>query len=185
MPTPAATRPSARAIAPLVVLLLLAFGALPAAAIHIHLDTGEGEIDIEDDDVVIATGSREARISPRGELSVDGRRVRVTAKDRDDLIRYNVTMHWLEDRAVDLGLQGAGLAVAALGEALAAVLSGDEEGVERRVEARAERIKDDARELCLEVRRLERVQDRLAASVAAFRPFAVMELEADDCDVDD
>ena len=176
----------ARTAAPLLALLLTVVAAPASAAnIHISLETPGENITIDDDDVVIEVDAEEARISRDGDLTIDGKRQRVSARDRDDLIRYNATMHWLEDRAVDIGLQGAGLAVVAIGEAVAAALTGEEDGVERRVEVRAERLKDDVRELCAEMRRLEGVQDRLAARLRSFRPFAVMEMDADDCRVDD
>jgi hypothetical protein len=159
--------------------------ALPAAATtHISIDF-DHDVKMDGDHVVIAIeGDREARISPDGDLSVGGRRLQLAERDREDLIRYNVTMHWIQERAVELGVQGAGLAFTALGEAIAAIATGDGDSAERRVEARAERLKDGARELCVAMRRLERLQDGLARRISAFRPFAVIELEADDCRVD-
>jgi hypothetical protein len=168
-------------------VLLAAFSTAPAAAVSIHIDTDidGAEIEIEDDDVLVVVDGAEARISPAGELFVDGRRVRVGERDQRDLVRYNSGMHWVEDHAIDLGLQGAGLAVSALGEAFAAVLTGDEKRAERRIEARADQLENDARELCDELRRIERIQNRLAANVTHFRPFAILELDDDDCVVDE
>jgi hypothetical protein len=167
-----------------VAAAALCLMAAPVTATHISIDFDHA-VKMEDDHVVIAVeGDREARISPDGDLTIEGRRVKVAPRDRDDLIRYNVTMHWLEERAVELGVQGAGLAFSAIGEAIAAIATGDEDGAERRVEQRAERLKDGARELCIAMRRLERLQDGLASRIAAFRPYAVIELDADDCRVE-
>ena len=178
-------RPTAIPLAAAALLLALALPSPASAGIHIDADTGDGEIEIEGDEVFVEAAGGEARITPAGELFVDGRRVRVGERDQRDLVRYNEGMRHLEELAVDVGLQGAGLAVSALGEAFAAVLTGDEQRAERRIEARAGELEADALELCDELRRLERIQDRLAANVPAFRPFAVVEVEADDCTADD
>jgi hypothetical protein len=168
-----------------VFALFLLAAAVPAAAASISLDSGEGSIDLDGEDVVIDAEGDEARITPGGDLVVDGRRVRTDERERRDLVRYNELVHSIVDRALTVGVEGAGLAISAIGEALAAVVTGDEARAERRVEARAEDLKDEARELCTDVRRLERIQDRLAEALPAFQPFAVMEIDADDCDVDD
>lgn len=178
-------RPSAYLLAAAALLLALGVASPAAAGIRIDADTGDGEIEIDGDEVVVEAAGGEARITRRGELFVDGRRVRVGERDQRDLVRYNQGMRNLEDLAVDLGLQGAGLAFSAIGEAFAAALTGDEKRAERRIEARARELEDDALAFCDELRRLERIQDRLAANVPAFRPFAVVEVEADDCTADD
>ena len=185
MPHPAVNHPRRRLAAVLLGAALLPLAAVPAGAVHIEMDTGDADIEIEGRDVVIETAGREARITHDGRLLVDGRQVRVDAAQQRDLVRYNGSMHWIEDTAIDMGVQGAGLAAVAVAEALAAIVHRDEDRAERRVEARAEELKESARELCATVRRLETLQNRLAAGVPAFRPFAVLELEADDCDVDD
>jgi hypothetical protein len=188
-PTPTRTRPAPRRLppfaAPLLALLLLGLAAGPAgaASLHVSLDDSN-DITFAGGDVLIRTDGGEARISPDGDLFVDGRRVRVATRDREDLRSYNASMYWLKERAIDIGAQGVGLAAVALSEALVAIFTGDEKRVERRVEARADRLKDDARELCEEIRYLESLQHRLASRVAAFRPYAVIEIEANDCQVD-
>jgi hypothetical protein len=170
----------------LAVGALLALAATPAGAVHVSMSVGHDDIRVDGDDVLIrAEDDREARITPSGDLEVDGREIRLQEVDRRDLMRYNAAVHELEDQAIALGAQGAGLAFHAIGEAIAALASGDGGRAERRIEARAEDIKEDARELCRDMRRLERLQDRLAWRLAAFRPFAVIDLDDDDCRVDD
>jgi hypothetical protein len=166
--------------------MLFTAAGVPAVAGHISIDLGHHDLDVDGDEVVITSDDdREARVTRQGELLVEGRRVRLDETAQRDLIRYNVTMRWLEERAVEIGIQGAGLAFSALGEALAAVATGDGERAERRIEAKAERIEDEARALCVELRQLERIQNRVADRVPAFRPFAVIELDEDDCQVED
>ena len=168
----------------LFVATLLALAAAPAAAGHISVNL-EHDIEIEDEDVVVSADDSEAIVSPDGRLTVDGRRIALGERDRQALVLYNRTLRRVEDRAMEIGFQGAGLAVHAIAEAVVAITSGNERRAERRIEARAEDIKDNARELCNDVRTAEVLQEMVAERVPAFRPFAVIELDDDDCDVDD
>jgi hypothetical protein len=49
----------------------------------------------------------------------------------------------------------------------------------------AEDLKDNARRLCADVRAVEQLQDTIADRVDAFRPFAVIHLDDDDCQIED
>jgi hypothetical protein len=178
---------SARTLAaPLVAVALLAVGT-PAAAARIDFDFDSENIDLDDEDVIItADDGTRARISPSGTLTVRGRRVEVDDVSRRALRNYNEGIHFIVDQAVEIGLDSAGLAFTAMGEALAAIASGNGERAERRVERRAEPIKEKARALCSEVRALVLVQESIVSRVRAFRPYAVLEEDAgDDCEVDD
>jgi hypothetical protein len=187
-PVPQPVRPTPRAARLAgVVLALAAFASAPAtaASIHMDFDTDGGELRTDGEAVVIETDDGEARITPAGALAVDGRRVQVGERAQRDLVRYNALVHSLEDTAMEMGLEGVGLAAFAVAEAFGAVITGDENRAERRVEGRAEELKEAARELCDDMRRLERIQNRLASDLPAFRPFAVVELDGDDCVVED
>jgi len=172
---------------PLAVVCL--FAARPAAAAHIsiNLDDEDNGISVVDHDVVIDShdDDAEATVEPDGTLRVDGRRVRVAERDRQALVLYNQSIRRIEDRAVDIGIQGAGLAVHAVAEALVAVASGDPHRAEHRVRNHAENLKDNARRLCAEVRAVEQLQDTIADHVDEFRPFAVIHLDEDDCKIED
>jgi hypothetical protein len=171
-------------VAALIVAGLLALAAVPAAATHISMSF-DHDIEIEGDDIVINADGDEAVVSADGELTVDGRRISMGERDRQALLLYNQALRRVKERGMEIGLQGAGLAVHALAEAFVAVTTGDERRAERRIEARAEDIKDSARELCNDVRTAEVLQEMVAERVPAFRPYAVIELDEDDCDVDD
>jgi hypothetical protein len=169
-----------------LALAVVALGAASASAMHISISAGDDALDIQHDDVVIRGDDHtRARITPEGQLIVDGHRVRLSRGDRQAFAHYNAALHRIEDRAISLGLQGAGLAFSAIGEAVLAVASGDGHRAERRVEARADRMKDEARELCAEVRTVQRIQDALAATVPEFEPYAVLDMDDDDCRVED
>ena len=171
---------------PLAVISFLA--AAPAAATHIsiNLDDDNG-ISVVDHDVVIQSDDddAEATVEPDGTLRVDGRRVHLAERDRQALVLYNQSVRRIEDRAIDIGIQGAGLAVHAVAEAVVAVVTGEPHRAERRVRHHAEDLKDNARRLCADVRAVEQLQDTIADRVDAFRPFAVIHLDEDDCQVED
>jgi hypothetical protein len=179
---------SARTLAaPLLAVALLGAGTAPAAAAQFRFDFDDENIELDDEDVVItADDGTRARISPSGSLSIRGRRVELDEVSRRALRNYNEGIHFIVDQAVEIGLDSAGLAFTAMGEALAAIASGNGERAERRVERRAEPIKEKARALCSEVRALVLVQESIVSRVRAFRPYAVLDEDAgDDCEVDD
>ena len=169
---------------PLLLALLLVFAAAPAVASHIHISFDD-EVEIEGDDIVINTDDGEAVVTSDGRLTVEGRRVALGERDRQALVLYNQTLRRVEDRAVEMGMHGAGLAASALAAAVVAITTGDERRAERHIEEKAEDLKDAARQLCQDMRTVEALQDIVAERVAAFRPYAVIEIDADDCDVDD
>ncbi|HET9766343.1 MAG TPA: DUF2884 family protein [Thermoanaerobaculia bacterium] len=181
-PTLAAAIPFASAIA---FALLLA--AAPAAASHISIDLDDGDqLRIDDGDVIITDDDdREARVEPNGTLTVEGRRVRLAERDRQALVLYNQSIRRIEDQAIEVGVEGAGLAAHALTEALVGVATGEPHRAERRVRHHAEDLKDAARRLCNEVRFVQHLQDSIAARVDDFAPFTVIDLDDDDCQVDD
>jgi hypothetical protein len=177
-----------RARLPLLTAVLVLVAA-PLAATSIHFDFDGRRVGLDGDLAVItAEDGSKARISPAGELTVRGKKVRTDERERRFLRRYNESLHRIEDGALDVGLQGAGLAVSALAEVAVALASGDGKRAERRIEGKAERLEERARELCRDFELLLRLQDELADELPAFRPYAVLAGDGDgdvDCRVDD
>lgn len=169
--------------APLFLVALLT--AANASATHVSLSTG-GNVEFDGDQVVITPkAGPPAEISPAGEFTIDGRRIAVSEKDRILFGRYNQSMHRIVAEAKDIGLEGASLGLSALGQALAAIFTGDGEAVERKMKAKAEPLKERGRELCREVKGLQRIQHDLAADVPEFRPYATLDADEPHCDMDD
>lgn len=170
--------------ATLALTLALVCGA--ASATRFSFSTGNG-IDLRGDRVVITPKDRPAaEISPAGELSIAGLTVAANEKDRMLLVRYNKTIRSIRDHALDVGMRGAGIAFEALSAAAVALITGDSDAAKRQVEPSAERLKEKARALCTEVKALKQVQDEIAADLAAFRPYALMdEGDAAQCHVED
>lgn len=128
----------------------------------------------------------QARIAADGSLSVNGKPVTVTGPQKTMLQRYNRTVMDLKVKGIELGKHAAGFAMRIVGEAIAAVFSGDSEAdISRRTNAEVENFKLKALPICEDVQVLKRLQDRLAAEIPAFQPFSVIESkDADDCEHD-
>ncbi|MEO8503841.1 MAG: hypothetical protein ABI609_08105 [Acidobacteriota bacterium] len=170
-------------VASLALSLTLVAGV--ASASHFSFSTGS-DMEIEGDRVVLTPSEGPvAEISSLGELRIGGRLIAVEARDRLLLAQYNAKVHGIVQRAVEIGIQGAGIGIRAVGEALAAMVTGDHDASSR-IEAKAATLKRDARDLCRDVNKLRRLQDRIADDVEEFRPYALIDHDrAAHCEVED
>lgn len=119
-----------------------------------------------------------AEITPAGDLLVGGNKVEVDASQRALLMRYREQVAGIAGAGAEIGLQGAELATKAMGEAFRSVFSGDTDGMEKRIEAEAEKIESQARQLCELMPAMLETQQALAEALPEFRPYATM--DADD-----
>ncbi|HEU4992052.1 MAG TPA: hypothetical protein VFT52_06145 [Luteimonas sp.] len=129
-----------------------------------------------------------AEISPAGDLLVDGKTVAVTPAQRALLLEYRGEVLDIAEAGMTIGAKGADIAGDAIGGAIGAIFSGDTKEMEQRVEAKAEKLKQDAKVLCGRLPAMMATQQKLAASLPAFKPYATMTQEdIDDCadDIDD
>jgi hypothetical protein len=133
-----------------------------------------------------ASGPR-AEITPQGDLLVDGKAVAVTDDQRKLLVDYRNEVIQVAETGMEIGSKGADLAGRAVSEAIGSIFGGDTKAMEQRVEAEAEKLKQEARKICTQLPALLATQQQLAASLPAFRPYADMtQKDVDDCmdDVD-
>ncbi|MGQ4659221.1 DUF2884 family protein [Lysobacter sp. F6437] len=134
-------------------------------------------IDIADD------GEAPAEITPQGDLLIDGRNVELTAGQRALVLEYRGQIAYMAETGAAIGMQGASLATDAIGQAFASVLSGDTEKMEAEIEAKAEKIAQQAVvELCGRMPAMMQTQQQLAASLPEFAPYAdITQADIDDC----
>lgn len=124
-----------------------------------------------------------AEITPQGDLLIAGRAVAVDPAQRALLLEYREHVVGVAESGMEIGMQGADLATKAIGEALKGVFSGkSEKEIEQSVEAEAGQIKASAAKLCARLPAMMASQQKLAAALPEFKPYATMTQEdIDDC----
>jgi hypothetical protein len=149
----------------------------------VHIRSGEhGGVSVMSDDDSKDNGPK-GEITPQGDLLIDGKAVSINAKQRAMLLEYRAHVITLAETGMDIGVQGADLATKAMGEAFKGIFSGkSEKDIEKTVEAEADKIKQSAAKLCGSLPAMLASQQKLAASVPEFKPYATMTQEdIDDC----
>jgi len=126
-----------------------------------------------------------ATITAAGDLQIDGKTVTTSDAQRRAMTGYRKELHAITMAGIEMGKEGAKLGVDAAGEAIKGIFNGDTDRIGERVEARAEQIKDKAKQLCDNVEQLRVAQDAAVAQVPQFKPYAslkrsdVLECRAD------
>lgn len=130
-------------------------------------------------------GSVEAEITPQGDLLIDGKAVAIDEAQRTLLLEYRGQIVTIAEAGIGIGIEGADLAGKAVGEALKGVLTGNTDQIEQKIEAEAKGVEQAATKLCERLPALLDAQNRLAAALPAFQPYAKMDqTDVDDCGKD-
>lgn len=130
-------------------------------------------------------GLPKAEITPEGELLIGGTSVATTAEQKALVMAYREEIAAITQAGIGIGVQGADLAGKAVTEAIKGVFSGNPDQIEQRIEKEAEGIKGAAKQLCDRLPALKAAQDKLAAAVPEFKPYARMDDDdVKDCHVD-
>jgi hypothetical protein len=149
----------------------------------VHFRSGDhGGVNISTDDE--GQDSRpKAEITPKGDLLIDGKAVAINAQQRALLLEYRTHIIGIAESGMDIGVQGADLAAKAMGEAFKGIFSGkSEQDIEKSVEAEAAGIKKSAAKLCSRLPDMMNSQQKVAAAVPEFKPYATMtQRDIDDC----
>lgn len=126
-----------------------------------------------------------AEITPDGRLLIAGKEVAANDTQRRHLQEYRGHVVAIAMDGMDVGLAGAKLGASAAGEALKGIFSGDSEGVEKRINAEAEKIEAQAKRICDRLPAMLASQQALAGELPAFKPYATMDQgDVDDCGKD-
>ena len=164
----------------LLLSTLLLTACMPQADIERSLAEANAEIDhaarliAEENMQLQAEGRPDAEITPAGDLLIDGKAVAVSAEQRALLVSHRTQLAAIATEGVQIGRQGVDLAGKAMKSALFAVLTGNGERFERRMEAEAAKIEASARVLCERLPALLASQNALADAVPEFKPYAKM-----------
>lgn len=128
-----------------------------------------------------------AVITPAGEFLIDGKTVVTSAAQRALLLSYRQEIIGVAHAGMDLGADAADLGIDAAKEALWGVFSGkDEKAIEAAIKPRTEKIETAAKILCARLPGMLASQQRLAAALPEFKPYATLEQkDVEDCGKDD
>lgn len=123
-----------------------------------------------------------ATISPGGELRIDGEPVAATPEQRRLLLEHRANIIAIAEAGIQIGTQAADLGLKAAGGALAHAFSGGSSDFEARMEAEGMRIRESTRALCDQLPAMLDSQQRLAAAMPEFAPYATLtEEEVREC----
>jgi len=123
-----------------------------------------------------------AEITPKGELLVYGEPVPLDDAQRALLLKYRDELLAVATAGIEIGAQGADFGLRTAGKAVRGALSGHGDQVEAEVDADAREFEARARRICDRLPALLEAQQRLAARLPAFKPYATMrQSDIDDC----
>ncbi|TWI12660.1 YggN family protein [Aerolutibacter ruishenii] len=123
-----------------------------------------------------------AEIAPNGDLLIEGKAVPVNDVQRALLLDHRKNVVAIAEAGMAVGVRGADLGMKAAGEALKGIFNGNADEIEQRIEAEAEKIKADAVVICDRLPAMLDSQEKLAAALPEFKPYATMTREdIDEC----
>jgi hypothetical protein len=128
-----------------------------------------------------------AQITPQGDFLVDGKVVAVNLQQRQQLLDYRGQVIELARVGIDGGEKAAMAALDATDVSLFSLIVGGVSGsLERRVEASVKQhVEPLVRQICRRLPQVLESQQKLAASLPQFQPYATLERDdVDDCERD-
>jgi len=162
---------------PHIVLLPVALAALLAlGACGSDIVVGSANLHIKGNDVEITPrGHAPAVVRPDGGLLIDGAAVEVPGEARERLVAYSAAVRAMLQHGIETGKAGAAVAASAVSEVTKGLASGDTSQIGAKVEEKADAVRAKALSICDDLAAARREQEAVAAAVAAFRPYAVIE----------
>jgi hypothetical protein len=153
--------------------------AVSEAVVEARKEIREGNITISEHEKNLP----KAEITPKGDLLINGKAVAINPDQRAQLLEYRAHVAGVAESGMEIGVHGADLATKAMGEAFKGIFSGkSEKEIEQSVEAEAAKIKMAAAKLCGRLPAMMASQQKLAATVPEFKPYATMTQEdIDEC----
>ncbi|WP_424683454.1 hypothetical protein [Frateuria sp. YIM B11624] len=164
-----------------------------SAEIHKGMEQAKRELatrDIDVDSVHIGKGPHHqndsrprAVITPQGDLVIAGKTVQATPEQHAMLLDYRQQIIGIAEAGMDIGADGASLGTQAAKEAIWGALTGkSDKEIEAAIKPQTDQIQASALRLCQRMPALLTSQQKLAAAMPEFRPYATMTQEdVDDC----
>ena len=127
----------------------------------------------------------QAEITPQGDFLIEGRPVAIDRQQRQELLLYRGEVIAIAKAGIDIGERSAQAALDAVDRGLFSLMFGAITGsLERRIEKTVrETVEPGVRQICLSLPALRDRQQRLSATLPAFRPYATLEADdVEDCE---
>ena len=127
-----------------------------------------------------------AVITPQGNLVIAGKPVDATPDQHAMLVAYRQQIIGIAEAGMDIGASGADLGVSAAKEAIFGALTGkSDKEIEASIKPQTDQIQAAAMKLCKRLPDMLASQQKLAAAMPAFKPYATMtQKDVDDCGKD-
>jgi hypothetical protein len=124
-----------------------------------------------------------AVITPQGDLLIAGKKVEATPEQHAMLLDYRQQIVGIADAGMDIGASGADLGASAAKQAIWGALTGkSDKEIEAAIKPQTDQIQAAAARLCQRMPDLLASQQKLAAAMPEFRPYATMtQKDVDDC----
>jgi len=147
-----------------------------------HVHVGHGHHDDSDDHDNLP----KAVITPKGDLVIAGKTIPASPELHALLLDYRQQIINIASAGMDIGARGADLGTQAAKEAIFGALTGkSDKEIEARIKPQTEGIKTAALKLCQRMPDMLASQQKLAAAMPEFRPYANMtQKDIDDCGKD-
>ena len=166
-----------------------------SAEIHKGMEQAKRELatkDIDIDHIHVGHGQHHsdalprAAITPQGDLLIAGKPVTATPEQHTLLLDYRQQVVGIAEAGIDIGEHGANLGTQAAKEAIWGAITGkSDKEIEASIKPQTEQIKIAAMKLCQRMPDLLISQQKLAAVMPEFRPYATMtQKDIDDCGKD-
>lgn len=150
------------------------------------ITVAHGKVTVYDREVRIrSSGAADASITADGALTIGDRAVTLSAEQTAAADAYFKAATSIGQHGIETGKAGADAGMTAAKEVVSGLVHGDTSQIEPRVKAKAEEVKRQAMHICEDLAGMRASQEALAASLAAFHPYAVIDAEeVSDCGKD-
>lgn len=127
-----------------------------------------------------------AVITPQGNLVIAGKPVEATPAQHAMLVDYRQQIISIAAAGMDIGASGADLGMSAAKQAIFGALTGkSDKEIEASIKPQTDKIQAAAMKLCKRLPDMLASQQKLAAAMPAFKPYATMtQKDVDDCGKD-
>ena len=149
---------------------------------NVHFHGNGSYVDTDDNNSKLP----KAVITPQGTLVIAGKPQDATPEQHAMLLDYRQQLIGIASAGMDIGVSGADIGVAAAKQAIFGAFTGkSDEEIEASIKPQTDAIQAAALQLCKRMPSLLAAQQKLAAAMPAFQPYATMtQKDVDDCDKD-